>query len=336
MKWRRRVFRLQLTLAAVLLSEGAVATPPTADGLEREAMIRLMTEADPRYAEGAFRGSEASSDWWKGATAALEEEQREQTAVVSKQLEAAGVTDSAIPMGCYSSLDCSRLRAGVNLLKKFPSFEEFHSAFKEAHGMIEGYLLAVETLERVLALEPALSARERLAVARVVDQTIRVGAQPYPGRRTDPLSPQARHVFLAYVGVEITRRDLEHSKLVAELLKGDKWPSTAEIGEEGQNTLWLLTQHADADPVLQMRGLRLMAPAVNADDGSARNYAYLYDRVMLKLRGKQRFGTQAHCVGAAPQAQPLEDASKVDDLRRSVGLPPLTEYLRKFPGKCGA
>ncbi len=39
-----------------------------------------------------------------------------------------------------------------------------------------------------------------------------------------------------------------------------------------------------------------MEPLILSGEVSKGDYAYLYDRVMLKISGKQRYGTQAMCL----------------------------------------
>ena len=80
--------------------------------------------------------------------------------------------------------------------------------------------------------------------------------------------------------------------------------------------------------------LRLMEPLTAKGAVPPRNFAYLYDRVTLKISGVQRYGTQAHCVDGRIAPRPLEQPVKLDELRRSVGLTPIAEYLRQFPGAC--
>ena len=53
----------------------------------------------------------------------------------------------------------------------------------------------------------------------------------------------------------------------------------------------------------------------------------LYDRVMLKITGKQRYATQAMCDNGQRVYQPLEDEKTVDRLRVEVGLSPVAGYL---------
>src|SRR3546814_19820645 len=57
------------------------------------------------------------------------------------------------------------------------------------------------------------------------------------------------------------------------------------VGKDASHAAWLRVQHADADAAWQLRALRLMEPLAQMREASRSNYAYLYDRIMLKLAG---------------------------------------------------
>ncbi len=81
--------------------------------------------------------------------------------------------------------------------------------------------------------------------------------------------------------------------------------------------------------------LRLMEPLVASKEVSPSNYAYLYDRIMLKLAGKQRYGTQFWCKdGPNPEVRPLEQPDRIDELRAEMQLQPLAEYAAYFNSPC--
>ena len=70
-----------------------------------------------------------------------------------------------------------------------------------------------------------------------------------------------------------------------------------------------------------------MEPLVAKGEVSKRNYAYLYDRVMLKLVGKQKFGTQfGGCENGIRKLRPLEDEKQLDEYRSSHDLEPMKDY----------
>jgi hypothetical protein len=108
------------------------------------------------------------------------------------------------------------------------------------------------------------------------------------------------------------------------------------VGERAYGSAWVLVQHTDHDPTFQLQMIRLMEPLVAKGEVSKQSYAYLYDRIMVKLTGKQRFGTQTFgCDGDAYKLSPVEDASRVDQLRAEHELGPVSEYLKSMRERYG-
>lgn len=108
------------------------------------------------------------------------------------------------------------------------------------------------------------------------------------------------------------------------------------MGEQAAKQAWLLVQHADHDPVFQLEALQLMEPLVAHGEVSPQDFAYLTDRVMLKLTGKQRYGTQFQCVGGQHVPQPIEDEAAVDRLRRQAGMETQAENTARMRANYGA
>lgn len=127
------------------------------------------------------------------------------------------------------------------------------------------------------------------------------------------------------LGDEMKRIDADNSAWLAEMLEEHGWPRRSEVGDEAAQAAWLLAQHADRDPDFQRRCLNLMR-ALPPEEAHLVQVAMLTDRVMLKDDGVQRYGTQWTFADGDWEPQPLEDPDKVDELRRDVGLGPLSEY----------
>jgi hypothetical protein len=109
-----------------------------------------------------------------------------------------------------------------------------------------------------------------------------------------------------------------------------RWPTQRIVGTDGVEAAWLIAQHADALPDVQRRALAAIRVAIASGEGRARDMAYLEDRVR-KAEGKpQVYGTQIdYSTGSA--ATPLvEDPAHLDERRKSVGLPPMAEYLTQI------
>lgn len=90
---------------------------------------------------------------------------------------------------------------------------------------------------------------------------------------------------------------------------------------------WLLVQHADDDPAFQVAMLRLMELLAAHDEVNKRNVAMLTDRVMLKLVGRQRYGTQFTCQDGRHTPLPLEDEATLANRRAAMGLDTLAQNV---------
>src|SRR5437879_4451290 len=85
------------------------------------------------------------------------------------------------------------------------------------------------------------------------------------------------------------------------------WPGRSLVGEDGADAAWLIAQHSDHDPAFQRECLDLLQVAVDRGEASRSNLAYLTDRVLLRERGKQIYGTQFE----GPEPQPIENPERV-------------------------
>lgn len=124
--------------------------------------------------------------------------------------------------------------------------------------------------------------------------------------------------------------------LAGRILDQYGWPSNIEFGTGVERAMFLLLQHSDLDVDLQLRGLKVLKEKVDAGKlEKPFQYAYLYDRVGLKVRGRQKYGSQVECIdGEYYQPSPLEEPEKLDELRAEMGMVPIQEYLAMVPG-CG-
>jgi hypothetical protein len=181
------------------------------------------------------------------------------------------------------------------------------------------------------AKEPAL--RKELLAMEKEDQEIRAavfkalgekGISPVDGK---PITdPALMKTFLEQTG-KMTAVDRKNRERLQTIVDKHGWPGRSLVGIDGAHAAWLLVQHADADPAFQKRCLDLMkaAPVGEAD---AKDIAYLTDRVLVRQKKKQLYGTQLVGQGDKFIPQPIEDEAYVDRRRAEVGLPPLAEYLK--------
>ncbi len=121
--------------------------------------------------------------------------------------------------------------------------------------------------------------------------------------------------------------DQENLVYVKELIDRQGWLGESMLGAKGASNLWLLVQHMDRDPQFQERCLALMEKAVTAHEASAKDFAYLTDRVLRAQKKPQRYGTQLSNENGKWVVQPCEDPAHLDERRAGVGLMPMAEYL---------
>jgi hypothetical protein len=129
--------------------------------------------------------------------------------------------------------------------------------------------------------------------------------------------------------------DQERTERLAEILAEHGWPSYSLVGEEAEDAAWAIAQHSDLDPEFQQLALRYLQAAVEANDASPGNLAYLTDRIAVGAGQPQEYGTQFGCGedGPAP-ATPIRDEAGVDARRADAGLPPLADYYAELEAIC--
>jgi hypothetical protein len=116
---------------------------------------------------------------------------------------------------------------------------------------------------------------------------------------------------------------------VKKIIQDHGWPTFDMVGKRAAKAFWLLVQHYDKIPAFQKKCWVLMGKAVKAGQASAKDYAYLTDRVLLNEGKKQLFATQfTSARGSVFQPQPIANVSGVDERRASHGLEPLWKYAR--------
>lgn len=127
----------------------------------------------------------------------------------------------------------------------------------------------------------------------------------------------------------ILEKDHSNQAVVSRILDERGWLGADVVGGMGNQTLFLVIQHADLD--MQLKYLPMMREA--AADGRLRasNLAMLEDRIALRQGKRQRYGSQ---IGNGPELgnylSPLEDPDRVDEWRNEVGLGPIADYVARW------
>ena len=296
---------------------------------------------DYRWLRGQFanasntdrKASKDIEDWKRRCTAAS-------LAEVRTELAALGV-DPGASLNTVPARDpiCSAVLSSPWPLD-LANWDGFARDVQVVRPIAQAYLSAVATAEKIAvprgpALGDAINARS------IGEQMLRFGFAWAAGSQTDSpvLTPQQRAILGSRIGIATIERDHANTEWLKRLVTAQGWPRRSLVGDGAAGVAWLLAQHADADPAFQLRALRLMEPLVQTGEVDRKNYAYLYDRVMLKIVGRQRYATQMTCKAGRYVPQPLEADAEVETRRREMGLGTLAEYeeeMVKYTGSCPA
>ena len=207
----------------------------------------------------------------------------------------------------------------------------------DANQALDELNAELEARERAFAAAPAREddpawIQQKLAHMVELDQVVRKSLA-WPGERG--FTPAAAEYFQAAVFLRMTWLDAGHTRQLAAWLDEHGWFRISVWGREADHHAWLLAQHADLDARFQRRVLDLLTPLLAEGETSPSNYAYLHDRVARAEGRPQRYGTQGTCEGQGVwQEDELEDPAKVDELRASVGLGPMSEYRTEVAELC--
>lgn len=125
----------------------------------------------------------------------------------------------------------------------------------------------------------------------------------------------------------IAEKDSINLVKVQRVLDERGWLGKDVVGPQGNQTLFLVIQHADLKT--QQKYIPMMREAVKKGNANGAELAMLEDRVALRTGKRQIYGSQ---LWRDPETgefhvMPLEDPDKVDERRSSVGLGKLADYI---------
>lgn len=132
--------------------------------------------------------------------------------------------------------------------------------------------------------------------------------------------------------VEMDSIDLYNQQYVCNLLDNYGWPDC--LSKKANSAIWLVIDHANNQfsekyfPLIKEKGKQGIFQMSDV--------ATLEDRILMRNNKKQKYGTQTIGIFYTNKTEnifyiwPIEDNEKVDELRTSVGLPPIDQYLQTF------
>lgn len=318
-------------LLALFIPALVAAAPPPPAGIAPYIHDDRFEPGDYQWLRGEFDHANAAEvaayqamvDWRRRCRASDMAETRAELAELGVSASASLDT---IP---YRSLVCDQVATLPEPLNLY-DWAGFAHDVSVVRPIAQGFLAAVSMGENTAKVDGA-ELRDALNARVTGEQVLRSGllwAQDpsTPGSPALMLTSQQRGILASEFAIAMATRDHANTAWLKGIVAAQGWPKRSQVGERAAKAAWLLVQHADADPAFQVRALRLMEPLVSTGEVDRKSYAYLYDRVMLKVAGKQRYATQLTCRNGRFVPQPLEDEHMVDTRRREAGMDTLVEY----------
>ena len=179
------------------------------------------------------------------------------------------------------------------------------------------------------AISKGSSKAKELSRRVAIEQMARMAI---PDRASTKVSDSDWEAVNKAIWDQLTNIDAENTKYLKSILPADGWFRIRRDGMQVTSDAWLIVQHSP-DRLFQHRVLDLMTPLLSTGDASGSKYALLYDRVAMFEGRRQRYGSQIVWSKGVFEPSPVENADQLDQLRASVGLEPMADYLRHWDGK---
>ncbi len=111
------------------------------------------------------------------------------------------------------------------------------------------------------------------------------------------------------------------------------WPTVALAGERASEGAFLVLQHTRNAAFASAMLPRLEQFAASREI-SPEAYTLLYDRIAVRDRRSQRWGTQFNCNNGEPTFPAIEDPPNLDARRSEFGLGSFADYTARARGIC--
>lgn len=127
---------------------------------------------------------------------------------------------------------------------------------------------------------------------------------------------------------EINKTDKESTRILKSFIKQYGYPSANKYGVEFSRKSWLLVQHS---PDLKFMKTYLQLMKKENEQPLNEEYAFLTDRIRMRLGKKQIYGTQVTSTNNSPYTSyPIINPKEVNKRREKIGLEPIEQYMQRF------
>lgn len=134
---------------------------------------------------------------------------------------------------------------------------------------------------------------------------------------------------LKYFWSLINEQDSINEIAVTKIIDKYGWLSIDRVGQNANQSLWLVIQHAPLE--VQEKYLPLLRESVMQNQSPGWHLAFLEDRILMRNGKKQIYGTQSKLNNETGQFEiaPIKNFGTVNERRKEIGLEPIEEYAEK-------
>jgi len=256
-----------------------------------------------------------------------------ETRSVEAKLLQIGVSAS-LETRCFTNLTCEAFKEAQALRRDLPALTNIDSSL----AAIRPWIDSADLLDSVFAnqLQAAEGQDEAtLVVLAARDQAFRtLLLSLLTGALETGLDEANSRLLVASTRLRVVKNDIDAANRLKAIIAARTWPMQPRVGSAAQSAAWLIVQHADRDPALQIETLQMLEKPEHQERFRRDQYALLYDRVQLAIGRDQRFGTQIACENGTAKATNLEQPDDVDARRAAQGLGPLQTYIARVGLNC--
>jgi hypothetical protein len=131
-----------------------------------------------------------------------------------------------------------------------------------------------------------------------------------------------------YLWQLIAQEDKKNQEQAVKIIEENGWPGISQVGFMANNALFLVIQHAPAE--IQEKYFPLLKESAEKGESRLADMALMDDRIRMRRKMKQLYGSQTTTIDGKNYVWPIEDAKNVDERRKSVQLQPLADYLNQM------
>lgn len=164
--------------------------------------------------------------------------------------------------------------------------------------------------------------KNELELIKVEDQTLRL-LLPTVLEKFGRKSEEYQYFWFL-----IQKQDSISSNKLITILDNHGWLGKSRVGNTANQTIWLTIQHSDLKT--QEKYLTLLKESVKNGESEGWHLAFLEDRILMRNKKKQIYGTQAVWDNDLKKNKiwPIVDVKTVNQRRIQLGLEPIEEYVK--------